>query len=90
MRTASTSKSSISNVTGASLLAKGIVAIEGEFSRGDAVDIVVDSKAIGRGLVQYTHNELALIAGKESNEFEQFLGFKHKNEIIHRDDFVLF
>lgn len=78
------------NATGASLLAKGVIGIEGEFVRGDAVDIIVDGSPIGRGLVQYTHNELALIAGKESNEFEQLLGFKHKNEIIHRDDFVLF
>lgn len=78
------------NATGASLLAKGIVSVDGEFMRGDAVDIIVNGKAIGRGLVQYTHNELTLIAGKDSNEFEQLLGFKHKNEIIHRDDFVLF
>ncbi|NVK24640.1 MAG: glutamate 5-kinase [Gammaproteobacteria bacterium] len=78
------------NHTGASLLAKGIIRIEGDFTRGDAVDIVLDGNPIGRGLCQYTHNELALILGKESCEFENILGFKHKNEIIHRDDFVLF
>jgi len=75
---------------GASLLAKGVRNTSGQFMRGDAVDILFNGEVIGRGLSQYTQNELLQIAGKESNEFEQILGFKHKNEVIHRDDFVKF
>ena len=75
---------------GASLLAKGIVSVTGEFVRGDAVNIVFDKQLVARGLSQYSQSELAAIAGKESNQFEQVLGFKHKNEVIHRDDLVIF
>lgn len=74
---------------GASLLAKGVIEVAGDFVRGDAIDIHFDSELIARGLSQYSHSELAAIAGKESNEFEQILGFKHKNEVIHRDDLVI-
>ena len=75
---------------GASLLSKGIIAQSGEFIRGEAVDIMHQGKRIARGLVQYSSSELSIIAGKESSEFQQYLGFKHKNEIIHRDDLVIF
>ncbi len=75
---------------GASLLAKGVIKISGNFIRGDAVDIVFNDQVIGRGLCQYAQSELSVIAGKESSQFEAILGFKHKNEVIHRDDLVLF
>ena len=75
---------------GASLLAKGITWVEGDFIRGEAVDIVFNNQVLARGLSQYSSSELARIAGKSSDEFEIALGFKHKNEAIHRDDLVLF
>lgn len=76
--------------SGASLLAKGITAVTGDFIRGEAVDIVADNKILARGLCQYSSSELSLLLGKDSCDFEDILGFKHKNEIIHRDDLVLF
>ena len=79
---------------GASLLAKGIVSVEGDFVRGDAIDIEYNNAIIAKGLSQYSNKELALILGKDSTEFESILGFrldsKHTEEIIHRDDLVLF
>ncbi|WP_299263898.1 glutamate 5-kinase [uncultured Psychrosphaera sp.] len=79
---------------GASLLAKGIVSAQGDFVRGDAIDIEYNNEIIARGLSQYSKAELALILGKDSAEFESILGFrlgsKHTEEIIHRDDLVLF
>lgn len=74
---------------GASLLAKGITLVSGDFVRGDAINIFYEGELIGRGLSQYSQSELTAIAGKESKEFEQILGFKHKNEVIHRDDLVI-
>lgn len=74
---------------GASLLAKGITAVDGNFARGDALDIVYNNTVLARGLSQYSSAELIQIAGKESKTFETILGFKHKNEVIHRDDLVL-
>lgn len=78
------------NKKGASLLAKGILCAHGQFIRGDAVDLVANGQIVGRGLSQYSNVELNLIAGQESDQFESLLGFKHKNEVIHRDDLVLF
>ena len=75
---------------GASLLAKGIKRVTGKFSRGDAVDIICDGNTIARGLSQYGKNEVNLVAGEESDDFEALLGFKHKDEIIHRDDLIFY
>lgn len=76
--------------TGASLLAKGIKSVGGEFARGDAIDIIFADQTIARGLSQYSSAELIQIAGQDSKSFESILGFKHKNEVVHRDDLVLF
>lgn len=75
--------------SGASLLAKGITRVSGDFVRGEAVDIFHNDRLLARGLCQYASSELVLLAGKDSQDFEQILGFKHKNEVIHRDDLVL-
>lgn len=75
---------------GASLLAKGITHTSGEFLRGEAIDIECEGHVIARGLTQYAQNELSMIAGKDSQQFEELLGFKHKNEVVHRDDLVIF
>jgi glutamate 5-kinase len=79
---------------GASLLAKGVVSVQGEFVRGEAIDIEYNNEIIAKGLSQYSNTELRLIVGKDSIEFESILGFrhgsKHTEEIIHRDDLVLF
>lgn len=73
---------------GASLLAKGIVAVVGKINRGDSVEITFNGQVLAKGLVQYSGDEIQAIKGKDSSEFEAVLGFKHKNEVIHRDDLV--
>ena len=77
------------NNQGASLLAKGVTAVKGDFIRGDAVDLLLAGEVVARGLCQYSSAELSAIAGKDSEAFESILGFKHKNEVIHRDDLVV-
>jgi glutamate 5-kinase len=75
---------------GKSLLPAGIVAIEGAFERGDCV--VVRTKAgieAGRGLSAYASGDIERIAGHKSGEIEAILGYRGRNEIIHRDDLVL-
>ncbi|HEY5666669.1 MAG TPA: glutamate 5-kinase [Gammaproteobacteria bacterium] len=75
---------------GNSLLPAGVVAVEGRFERGDSVS-VVDGKGseIARGLVAYTREEADAIAGKRSGEIAGILGYRGRNEMIHRDDLVL-
>jgi glutamate 5-kinase len=75
---------------GGSLLPAGIVTVEGKFERGDAV--VVQSKAgseLGRGLVAYASEEACRIAGHKSGEIAAILGYRGRNEMIHRDDLVV-
>jgi glutamate 5-kinase len=75
---------------GGSLLPAGIVAVEGGFERGDCV-IVRDrtGREIGRGLSAYAGGDIALIAGHKSDEIEAILGYRGRDEIIHRDDLVV-
>lgn len=74
--------------SGKSLLPAGVVKVEGEFERGDAV-IIMAGNPIGRGLISYSSEDAKRIIGKKSAEIEQILGFKRRDVLIHRDDMVL-
>jgi glutamate 5-kinase len=76
---------------GGSLLPVGVMRVSGEFERGDAVKIVeLDGNEIARGLVNYNTSEVIRIYGKQSTEIESTLGFAYGDEVIHRDNMVLF
>jgi glutamate 5-kinase len=75
---------------GKSLLPAGVVAVEGAFERGDAV--IVRTRAgteAGRGLSAYSSADIRLIAGHKSGEIAGILGYRGRDEIIHRDDLVV-
>jgi glutamate 5-kinase len=75
---------------GSSLLPAGIKAVSGVFERGDAVDVLTPSgKRIARGLAAYSSTDSAIIAGHRSEDFESLLGWRGRDEVIHRDDLVL-
>ncbi|TMP38241.1 glutamate 5-kinase [Pseudoalteromonas rubra] len=75
---------------GASLLAKGIVAIGGEFSRGDVIEIRdLDSQLVAKGLVAFDHQEMDQIKRLHSSEIPLTLGYPASNVVVHRDDLVL-
>lgn len=75
---------------GKSLLAVGIKTATGKFERGELVSCVDESGLeIARGLINYNHTDVQLIAGKSSAEFEKILGYSDEAEIIHRDNMVL-
>jgi glutamate 5-kinase len=75
---------------GRSLLPAGIVGVEGRFERGDAV-LVVDRKGneIARGLAAYDAKDARLIMGHKSKEIAALLGYRGRDEMIHRDDLVV-
>jgi glutamate 5-kinase len=76
--------------SGKSLLPAGVVAIEGEFDRGDAVQIKdTRGRLLAKGLIAYSSGDSRRILGKHSNEIEAILGFKRRDVLIHRDDMVL-
>ena len=75
---------------GTSLLPAGLVAVEGIFERGDAVIIRKRSGAeVGRGLSAYSSADICRIAGHKSGEIAEILGYRGRDEIIHRDDLVV-
>ena len=76
---------------GSSLLPAGIKIVAGNFERGDAVDVLSASGVrIGRGLSAYSSADAAIIAGHRSEDFEALLGWRGRDEVIHRDDLVIF
>jgi len=76
--------------TGKSLLPAGVTAIEGEFQRGDAVVLRgTDGAEIARGLSAYSAAEARRIIGHKSREIEAILGYRGREELVHRDDLVL-
>ena len=75
---------------GKSLLPAGVVAVEGAFERGDCV--IIRSRAgaeAGRGLSAYASADISRIAGHKSGEIADILGYRGRDEIIHRDDLVV-
>ncbi len=75
---------------GKSLLPAGIVAVEGEFERGDAVVVRARrGNEAARGLTAYSSGDIRRIAGHKSGEIAAILGYRGRDEVIHRDDLVL-
>jgi len=75
---------------GRSLLPSGIAGVEGEFDRGDCVKVCgPDGAEFARGIVAYSHAEVAKLVGHKSSEIEAILGYKYGDEIIHRDNLVI-
>jgi glutamate 5-kinase len=75
---------------GASLLPAGVRAVSGAFARGDAVRVLApDGAEVARGLANYAAADAQRIAGKRSTEIEAILGWRGRDEMIHRDDLVL-
>ena len=73
---------------GSSLLPVGITAVEGEFAAGDAVEVTADGELVGKGIVNYSADELARIKGMKSAEVRELLPHASE-EAVHRDYFVL-
>ena len=75
---------------GKSLLPAGVSEIRGQFERGDAVKLASpDGTEIGRGITAYSAQDARLIMGNKTSEIECILGYRGRDEIIHRDDLVL-
>ena len=75
---------------GRSLLPAGIRQIDGRFERGDALLVKDrDGREIARGLAAYNASDAERIAGKRTVEIEAILGYRGRDEMIHRDDLIL-
>jgi glutamate 5-kinase len=75
---------------GKSLLPAGVTRAVGRFERGDTVSIIgPDGTEVARGICAYSDTDAARIIGRKSAEIEKVLGFRGRDEIVHRDDLVL-
>ncbi|NOG72392.1 glutamate 5-kinase [Roseicella sp. DB1501] len=75
---------------GSSLLPAGVRAVEGSFHRGDPVRVQDEAgHELARGLAAYDAEDARRIAGHRSEALEELLGWRGRDEIVHRDDLVL-
>jgi glutamate 5-kinase len=75
---------------GNSLLPVGVIRIDGQFARGDAVIVRgPDGAEIGRGLVAYDAGDAEKVKGRPSSDIMLLLGIEGRAEMIHRDDLAL-
>jgi glutamate 5-kinase len=77
-------------LAGKSLLPAGVTRAVGRFERGDTVSIVgPDGVEVARGICAYSDSDAARIIGRKSAEIEALLGYRGRDEIVHRDDLVV-
>lgn len=75
---------------GRSLLPSGVRGSERPFGIGDVVALVgPDGAEFGRGLANYSADEVERIKGRRTGEIEKVLGYRHSDEVIHRDNLVV-
>ncbi len=73
---------------GSSLLPVGVVAVDGSFDAGDAVEVTADGSVIGKGIVDYSAGELSQVIGLKTEQVRKLLP-QAADEVINRDRFVL-
>jgi len=73
---------------GSSLLPVGIVAVDGGFEPGDAVEVTSEGEPVGKGIVEYSARELSRVIGMKTDAVREVLPHA-ADEVIHRDRFVL-
>lgn len=74
---------------GKSLLPAGVTQVEGSFARGDLLIVKApDGTELGRGLSAWDSEDARQIIGKRSSEIEGIVGWRGRDWLIHRDDFV--
>jgi glutamate 5-kinase len=75
---------------GKSLLPIGVLAVKGQFGRGQLINCVDEAGVpVARGLTSYTSSEVRRIMRHSSNEIEAILGYIEGPELVHRDNLVL-
>ena len=78
---------------GASLLPGGVRGAEGDFRRGDMIEVRLRGEqgemCLARGVSQYSASDIRRIAGRHSRDIESVLGYNYGGNVIHRDDLVV-
>ena len=73
-----------------SLLAAGIRQVDGEFQRGDIVNIHdTGGSHLGCGITNYSSSDINAIKGAHSGQITSLLGYDYGAEIVHRNNLVI-
>ncbi len=73
-----------------SLLAAGIRQIEGDFQRGDIVNIYdPEGSRLGCGITNYSSADINVIKGAHSRKIASLLGYDYGSEVVHRNNLVV-
>ncbi len=76
--------------SGKSLLPAGVKSVSGQFERGDAVVVKSeDGRELARGLIAYNSEDAKRLTGRRTVDIEAILGYRGRDEMIHRDDLAL-
>ena len=73
---------------GRSLLPSGIMVVDGSFAAGEVVALVYNKEPFAWGIVQYNSDEIQLIKGCHTRAIDQKLGYRIRNDVVHRNDMV--
>ncbi len=77
-------------LSGKSLLPAGVKSVTGLFERGDAVLVKAeDGRELARGLIAYNSEDAKRLIGRRTVDIEAILGYRGRDEMIHRDDLAL-
>ena len=77
-------------LAGKSLLPAGVKSVSGQFERGDAVLVKAeDGRELARGLIAYNSEDAKRLIGRRTVDIEAILGYRGRDEMIHRDDLAL-
>jgi len=77
-------------LSGKSLLPAGVKSVTGQFERGDAVLVKAeDGRELARGLIAYNSEDAKRLIGRRTVDIEAILGYRGRDEMIHRDDLAL-
>lgn len=75
---------------GRSLLAAGVVGVEGEFASGEPVEVAGPAgRPFARGIANYSSREIPKLAGRSSRDLASLSGGPYDREVIHRDELVV-
>lgn len=73
-----------------SLLAAGIKQVEGNFQRGDIVNIYApEGSRLGCGITNYSSADIDAIKGKHSRSIADLVGHNYGSEVVHRNNLVI-
>jgi glutamate 5-kinase len=76
--------------SGKSMLPAGITSVDGAFDRGDPILVKgAGGEELARGLSAYSADDIQLIKGHKTSEIEALLGYRGRDEVVHRDDLAI-